>query len=87
MHQASLNCSVALHSVTLEGTELWKNCLYDSQMRCIFHKGHATKAIESERHFFFEVVAFNNFTNSTIFMGLLIKNKRAMLTRWRIRQS
>lgn len=83
----SFNCSVALYSVTLEGTELLKNCLYDSQMRCVFQKGHATKAIESERHFFFEVVAFSNFTNSTIFMGLLIKNKRSMLKLWRIRQS
>lgn len=31
---------------------------------CIFQNGRATKAIESERHFFFSIVAFNYFTNS-----------------------
>ena len=52
MRQASSELSLALHSVTLQQSELCKNCPCDSQMRSVFQKGRATKAVESERHFF-----------------------------------
>lgn len=66
-----LNCPFVLHSVTLERSELCKNCSCDSQMRSVFQKDVLQKQLRVKGTFFsFEIVAFNDFTNSSVFVGL-----------------